>query len=45
MTGAAAVVQNDYSVHPATGRIELEIGLKALGVLGELIPFYPSFAP
>jgi len=34
MTGAAAVVQNDMTMNSSNGRIEMEIGVKALGVLG-----------
>lgn len=36
MTGAAAVVQNELGVNASTGRIEMQIGVKALGVLGML---------
>lgn len=41
MTGAAAVVQNDFFLNSSTGRIEIDVGLKALGVLGMLLSYLP----
>lgn len=45
MTGAAAVVQNDMSVNSSTGVIEIDIGVKALGVVGMLTKYFSSIPP